>query len=146
MAMVVGLGLLGVGFSSWSDTLNIDATVETGTWEQVELSKGSCSQNVTCLVDPADTLNIDITNASPGYNYFQGFDIHNLGTVPVKIEDIQILASPQITATVSDVSVGDQIEQNGVSGDTVYGTVNMPVTEAGSYTCNVTFSFVPWNQ
>jgi hypothetical protein len=143
VALLMAVGFTGVGVSYWSETLDMSATVETGTYGS-ELSPGTPEPeaNVSCIID-GNTLNITITDATVGWYYYRNFDIHNNGTVPIKIESISISAPSEVTATVSDVHVDDVIEGGGTS----FGTVNMEVTEAGDYyDLQVTIDTILWNQ
>lgn len=139
----MGLGLMGVGVSYWSDTVLISGTVETGTYG-AQLSSGTPEPlaNVSCIID-GNILDITITDAGIGWYYYRNFDIHNIGTVPIKIQNITISSPAGVTTTVSGVSVNDVIE----GGEMPLGTVNMQVTVvADSYNVQVTIDTVLWNQ
>ena len=141
--LLLALCLTGVGYGMWSDEVYIEGTVEMG-YIGVVLSKGTCSQNVTASI-AIHTIDIGIDAGGEGEYEYSGFDIHNTGTIPVKIQDISIVCSNGLVAEVSGAGVGTQIEQSGVAPDTVYGTVTMTVSGAGTYSCEVTFYFVQWN-
>ena len=143
IALLLSLCVMGVGYAAWTDTVRIDGTVEMG-YIGVVLSKGTCSQNVTASI-AIHTIDIGIDAGGEGEYEYSGFDIHNTGTIPVKIQDISIVCSNGLVAEVSGAGVGTQIEQSGVAPDTVYGTVTMTVSGAGTYSCEVTFYFVQWN-
>jgi len=143
LALIIALALTGMGYGVWTDTLSIIGTVETGTYD-VELSPGTPdpSENVSCTID-GNTLNITITDAAVGWYYYRNFDVHNTGTVPVKIESIAISSPAGVTTTVSGIAVDDVIE----GGEMPLGTVNMQVTVAAeSYNVQVTIDTVLWNQ
>jgi len=140
IALLLALCVMGVGYAGWTDTVSIDGTMKTG-YIEVVLSEGGCSQNVTASI-VGHTIDIEI-DAGGGGVYGYCVNIRNMGTIPVKIQDI--VCSGELVAEVSGVGVGTQIEQSGVSPDTVDGTVTMTVPCAGNYTCEVTFYFVQWN-
>jgi len=143
IALLLALCVTGVGYAAWTDTVSIGGTVETG-YIGVELSVGDCSQNVTASI--ADhTIIIEIDAGGAGKYSYYNFDIHNVGTIPVKIQGIVKDCSGGPVPTVSGVEVGTQIEQDGVDPDTVCGNVTMTVPCAGTYICEVTFDFVQWN-
>lgn len=145
IALLLSLCVMGVGYSAWTDEVSIGGTMEMG-YIEVVLSDGQGfpSGNVTASI-VGHTIDIEIEAGGEGEYRYRNFDIHNTGTIPVKIKDIQIVCSPGLQAGVSGVGVGTQIEQSGVDPDTVYGTVAMTVPGAGTYTCEVTFYFVQWN-
>jgi len=142
IALLLALCVTGVGYAAWTDTVSIGGTVETG-YIGVVLSEGDCSQNVTASI-AGHTIDIKIDAGGAG-EYECHFDIHNMGTIPVKIQGIVKDCSGGLVPTVSGVEVGTQIEQDDVDPDTVSGIVTMAVPCAGTYTCEVTFDFVQWN-
>jgi hypothetical protein len=135
--------VMGIGYAGWTDTTSVGGTMQTG-YTEVGLSEGVGSENVTASI-LGHTLDIEIDAGGEGEYYYDDFDIHNLGTIPVKIQDIAIVCSPGLVTEVTRVGVGTQIEQSGVDPDTVYGTVTMTAPGAGTYSCEVTFHFIQWN-
>ena len=144
LALLLSLGITGIGYAAWTDELTVDGTVETG-YVAVVLTPGVSSGNVTASI-VGHTINIEIDAGGEGEYEYRDFGIHNTGTIPVKIQDIQVEPSGGLAAEVTGVEVGTQIEQSGVDPDTFYATVTMAVPGAGTYTCEVTFYFVQWNQ
>ena len=140
LALIVALMLTGVGYGIWSDTINISAIIETGAWGS-ELSPGTPDAGVSCIID-GNTLHITITDATVGSYSYTNFDIHNTGTVPIKIQSISISSPGEVNTTVSGISVNDVID----GGATSFGTVNMQVTVAGTYNVQVTIDTILWNQ
>jgi len=145
IALLLALCVTGVGYAAWTDTVSIGGTVETG-YIKVELSdgQGSPSGNVTASI-AGHTIIIKIVAGCAGKYSYYDFDIHNVGTIPVKIQGIVKDCSGGPVSTVTGVGVGTQIEQDGVDPDTVCGNVTMTVPCAGTYICKVTFDFVQWN-
>ncbi len=140
LALLAALVLTGMGYGIWSDTLTLSSTLDMGDWG-AELSPGIPDEGVSCII-VGDTLQITITDATVGWYYYTNFDIHNTGTVPVKIQSISISSPAGVTTTVSGISVDNVID----GGATLYGTVNMQVTAAGTYDVDVTINTVLWNQ
>lgn len=143
LAVFAALALSGMGYGIWTDTLTLSGTLEMGTYE-VEVIAGTPDSDVTCsiVVDTLDfTLDITIDTEGTGLYQYKSFGIHNIGTVPLRIQNIQI-SSPGVTTTVSGISVNNVID----GGATLYGTVNMQVTVAGTYNVQVTINTIPWNQ
>jgi len=94
-ALMLALGLSGVGFAHWSETLYIDGTINTGTldvewseednWDS-ELS-GKDFSSITCEIDDTDPnlLHVTVSNAYPCIDYYNLVNIHNTGTIPVHV-------------------------------------------------------------
>ena len=140
VALLAALALTGMGYGIWSDTLSISGTIETGSYGS-ELSPGTPDAGVSCIIY-GNTLHITITDATVGLYRYTNFDIHNTGTVPIKIQSISILSPAEVNTTVSGISVNDVID----GGATSFGTVNMQVTVAGTYNVQVTIDTILWNQ
>ena len=149
ITVLLSLCITGVGYATWTDEIAIDATAETG-YIDVVLTQGDCSHPdiITCSVSESDphTLEVILTNAPPG-DYACDFTIENTGTIPVKIQSIDIPEIPGVEVSVSGVAVGTQIEQAGVEPDSVEGAVLVTVHEGCQVTCSfeIAFSFVQWN-
>jgi len=148
IALLLSLCVTGIGYAAWTDTISFDGTVETG-YIGVELSPGECSSNnISCSVSDSHTLHISLTY--PAGTYTCDFTIDNTGTIPVKIQSIDIDTSGVpggVVVSVTGVYEGDQIEQAGVYPDSVEGMVGVIVPEDGSesFSFDVTFLFVQWN-
>jgi hypothetical protein len=149
IALLLSLCVMGIGYAGWTDTASIDGTMHTG-YIEVALSPGACSSNnISCSVSAPHTLHIALTYPDPG-TYTCGFTVDNTGTIPVKIQSIDIDSSGvpgDVGVSVSGVAEGDQIEQAGVDGESVEGMVEVIVPEDsnGSFSFDATFSFVQWN-
>ena len=141
LALLVALVLTGMGYGIWSDTLTLSTTLEMGTWD-AHLSPGVPDAGVSCNII-GDTLYITITGATVGSYSYTNFDVHNNGTVPVKIQSISISSPAGVTTGVSGISVNNVID----GGETLFGTVNMGVTVAAeSYGVQVTINTILWTQ
>jgi hypothetical protein len=149
IALLLSLCVTGIGYAAWTDAVSIGGTVEPGCIELL-LSLGDCSSNnISCSLSAPHTLHITLTYPDSG-TYNCGFTIENIGTIPLKIQSIDIDTSGVpggVEVSVSGVKEGDQIEQAGIGGDSVGGTVMVDVPETGSvlFSFDVTFSFVQWN-
>ena len=101
------------------------------------------SQNITLDVEPPDILDVSVSNALANTAYTGSFEVNNVGTVPIRIGSIDFDLPPNVTASVSGVSAGDQIEP----GETKSAIVSTSTPIAGkSYDFTVTFTFVLWNE
>jgi len=150
IALLLSLCVTGIGYAVWWDTASIEGTMRMG-YIEVDLSPGDCSApEITCSVSAPHTLVVTLTNALSG-TYACGFTITNTGTIPVKIQSIDIDTSGVPTGAevfVSGVAVGTpQIEQAGVDPDSVEGAVivTVPASCEGTFSFSVAFSFVQWN-
>lgn len=150
LALVIALGSLGVGLASWSEELVINAEVKTGNFD-CHLADISCRDNeggldvgsCTCDKTGDESFTVDIDNGYEGYECRASFDVTNGGTIPGKIDTIDI-DNPHgdIGVTLSGISVGDFIPVGGsVSGELeiVVGSDNV----GGSF--EVTIDTTRWN-
>lgn len=153
IAILVSLCVMGIGYAGWMDTADIDGTMHTGYIEMV-VTPGECSSNnISCSVAAPHTLQITLTEAEPD-TYTCGFTITNTGTIPVKIQGIDIDTSgvpAGVDVSVTGVVKGTQIEQAGAEegeeDDSAEGMVIVIVPENGnlSFSFDVEFSFIQWN-
>jgi hypothetical protein len=104
LVLVIAMAGLGLGWATWTKTLNIDGTVETGevdfAYDSIPSSLviselGGIGQTHGSFEDPdgdgiAYKLNISLENVCPDYESKVEFTAHNLGTVPVKIDHVKI--------------------------------------------------------
>lgn len=163
LALVLALGLGGVGYATWADVLTITGTVNTGTVSAV-LSTGACSDDevkdvssISCVLTDPKTLTVTVTNAYPSITYTCEFDVHNTGTVPVILKPVVInLAGVPAGATITVLKddgnplEGTQIEQFGGDPDTIYGKItvhiNNTVDQGGSFSFSVTIDATQYNE
>lgn len=146
LALLVALGLTGMGYSVWSDTLSISGMVQTGTWG-VQVTKGTCSDpGVIGCSGSGGVLTVTLTNAPDG-SYYCWFDVKNTGNIPIKIQSIGVSGLPlEVTVdSIEYVGEGDQIDAYGIKSGKVNFTVAVDDGQVtGTFT--VTFVVVPWNQ
>ncbi len=146
MALLVAMGLTGVGYAMWYDIVTINGTMETGTWGVV-LSNLTCSASVSCSA-AGNVLEVTVTNAQLGTGYSCNFTITSTGTIPVKML-VDPLSVPLGVATQIINITGDGIID---PGETETGGVHIslqsepPVNPSKGQTFTVTVSGVPWNQ
>jgi hypothetical protein len=149
IVLLLALCVMGVGYTAWMDEVSIEGTLTTG-YIQVVLSPGAGSDpEISCYVSAPYTLVVTLTDAEPG-TYTCGFTISNTGTIPVKIQSIALSGVPAGVGVSVDsgVAEGTQIEQAGVSPDSVNGVVTVTVPQENgkvSFTFYVDFSFIQWN-
>jgi len=147
LALVMGLGLMGVGVSYWSDTLNIGATVNTAealfeltaTGNTTSPSGGS----VTCQVDN-DALEVTVIDADTAYDYYGHFTIENTGDIPLKMLVAESTVPLKVVALIVDMS-GDGIIDPTETEDGKVHVYLEDDTQLGQ-TFTVITNAVPWNQ
>lgn len=90
MTLVLALGLAGVGYALWSDSLYLEGTVNTGdiglVWTQgepwdTEIPEKDVSWGFCEII--GNTLYITVTDAYPSIYYHFPIDLHGVGSVPV---------------------------------------------------------------
>jgi len=148
IALLLALCVTGIGYAAWTDEVSFEGTAKSG-YIEVVLSPGACSgPQITCSVSAPHTLVVTLMDAPPG-TYTCGFTITNTGTIPVKIQSIDIsgVLPTGVEVSVLGVVEGMQIEQAGVYPDNVDGMVQVMVLESCIVSCafEVAFSFVQYN-
>jgi predicted ribosomally synthesized peptide with SipW-like signal peptide len=85
--VVVMLALMGVGYAAWTDQLNINGTVTTGTLDvKLQVPGFDPSQGCTMVLSNGDdTLTLAATNVTPGMVCWSQIEVNNVGSIPVLI-------------------------------------------------------------
>lgn len=157
IALLLALGLSGIVYGGWSDTLLINAEVHTGAYGIAITAGGGSNQYITCWVDPnfPATLHVeldDTVGVLPG-DYSCTFTAEDTGVIPVTAQNPVIFPDPP--ATGATVNVTDMSGNNFFEGTQIdpgaagakWGRVNVHLAEAVSdFAFTVTFSVIPWNQ
>jgi hypothetical protein len=159
LAVVLTLGIAGVGFGWWSEPVTIAGTANTG-YLQLKLTDIECSNsNITCTQTGGGPehdfteFTIAVTDAYPGYVGRVTFDVTNTGTIPARIYSGSsgVFVPPWAEVHIDDVLVfGVQPMMPGESYLDRYIEVEIP---APGLNCpeNAFFSFtlkieaVQWN-
>lgn len=114
LALVMALMLMGVGYAYWQDTITLESTVKTGTFD-VAWGLAGCSvtidpnsayggANVAHLsaagitLDAVDTdkLVMEIQNLFPGATGVINLFLDNRGTVPARFQDMALTFDPAV--------------------------------------------------
>jgi hypothetical protein len=125
LVAVLALAMMGFGFAKWSDYVKFEGSVATGNvgvnieagettdlgadpnyppgdnWEGKDVA--SCTVTTECNT----TLVVNIENAYPWYKPGFSFRINGLGTVPVKVEELKILACQDPKGLGNFIKVAD---------------------------------------
>lgn len=128
--------MLGVAHAHWSDVLDINGTLQTGT-EDVKFTECWVSEFDPCGVgersayitvdqdgNPDDKIHVSITNAYPGYRPIIHFNIGNVGTIPAKLDRI-IWTTPLPAWASADYSFPDRL----AVGEVKEGFINFQFTQ-----------------
>ena len=101
LALIMALGLTGIGYSAWLDMVNINGTVEVGSWGVGLTNAFGTTDNTSLSVGPSNVLNITLTQTSAGTTYSGVFDVSDNGTVPIKIQSILPVTPPSGIASIT---------------------------------------------
>lgn len=115
--VLLSLGVIGAGYAQWTGTLDVNGTVETGIFGHNWV--GCSSNDPPGTIDPGKTQDVAwcdtsisgdeltiyaiINNAYPNYQCQVSGLVHNNGTVPEMIDDVDITTSSPLLV-VTDVS------------------------------------------
>jgi len=134
MVLVLLLAAVGVGYAKWSKELQIEGNIYTG-----EVIVGF--DNVRCVEVPevegkdvgycdvsgeGDSFKVELFNAYPCYGVDVYYDINNLGTIPVKIEAIELV---HVSVDGTIIPVGEPLQVCTVYGidlDATTGSILIP--------------------
>ena len=157
LILLIALATLGLAYGSWTDQLNINGTVGTGTFDvrmdslYMDFAAPGCDAAISA---DGKTLTVTIANAYPGYSCAGGVSIKNVGTVPAKINGLVQVTNTvpaaftttppglvyMTDATGNVVPAGGSFTLNaGITGGGVMWNFAMPASETGHE--GETFSF-----
>ena len=106
MVAIMSLGLLGVGYALWSETLHINGTVSTGNvgvelsgpviieWGPGEALKPTIANCAGVLSADGNSITVTVTNAYPSYECYVIFDVHGVGNVPAHVHQPEKMSGP----------------------------------------------------
>ncbi|MEM2619309.1 MAG: hypothetical protein QW356_07530 [Candidatus Hadarchaeales archaeon] len=162
-ALIVALAMTGVAFAHWTDTLYINGTVNTGTFD-AELSVGEgrdsepdCKDVSSIsgeLSEDKNTITVTIRNAYPCIDYYLPIDVHCTGTVPLIIERIIIDKGNLPENTKLEIipamigfplEEGTQLHYCDVASGELHVHLDEDAQENTTYNFSVTINVVQWN-
>lgn len=171
--IIVAIMVIAGAVAMWSDTLKINATIKTGevkvkfsSWmcsdsgsdpqaegEGFHNDEGknvaSCNVNVGVSDEEGNPIKLDVmlNNAYPGYSVDVTFIVDNIGTIPVKLLNYNIIGVDGNALSVSlSVPKDAQIDSRGSSTYTLHITVLQNAAESSTYTFEVDLTFAQWNE
>ncbi len=170
-ALAVVLASIAAAYSMWSETLVVNANIDTG---EVAVSFGevACSDTgadpqlgdpfnngegkdvASCSYELAEDENgnmvemtVTISNAYPGYEACIDFDVVNTGTIPVKLLSYEFEGVNETALTVSlEVPEDTQIHPEEASPYRLCIGVLQDADENSEYTFTLTLTFAQWNE
>jgi hypothetical protein len=99
LTLVVALGLMGVGYAQWQQTLTVTGSVSTGTFDTqfqnvsfVRDTNNVANGNVASVL--AHSFTVNVTDLYPGCEESARFDVANTGSVPAKVNVFKITFTP----------------------------------------------------
>ncbi|RLG56692.1 MAG: hypothetical protein DRN83_03420 [Hadesarchaea archaeon] len=169
-AVIVILGMTGIAYAHWSETLYISGTVKTGelnarwsagpSWDTEPPEKDVSF--IECYLDPEDetghTLIVEVKNAYPSIHYYQLIDLHNTGTIPLHVWSVDIDDGEMPDGTtieildVDDVDIPDEFQDYVTSdldiepceqihpGETAYGVIHVHLPQSAGQGAEYSFS------
>jgi len=168
--IIMAIMVIAGAVAMWSDTLKINATIKTGE-VKVKFSSWMCSDEgpdpqaqgfhngegkdvASCNVDVEVIeegnpikLSVTLDNAYPGYSVDVTFTVDNIGTIPVKLLNYNIMDVDVNALSVSlSVPEDTQIDSGGSSTYTLHITVLQNAAESSTYTFEVDLTFAQWNE
>lgn len=131
--LMLFVGLIGVSYSLYKDRLNIDSVVAMGDIDVIfsdlyikESSPGSYGSIDVNMADSGKNIEINITDAMPGYFSLICFEVINNGTVPVLY---------QLDGSGGDGFISVSADPGCIypGGDTAQGQININVGDYSEY-------------
>jgi len=163
VALAVVLAVMGMSYALWSKELFISGEVHTGTLDVVFRDVTCSDQGIDnpyipepkdvaeCsveLTDEDEVMIVTITNAYPCYWCNITFSLVNVGTIPVKIQSIEIRNpnEAEVNVYLKGLELGDQIDPGeGLSGELDIH-VKQGAEQGATYTFSIRIFVVQWNE
>ncbi len=183
MALVLVLGMVGGAYAAWGDDLLVDGTVETGdinvyfydfevVYDEDSNTKDGeevATVSLVSVCEDAKELKFEIDNAYPQFMANIDFEVHNQGSIPVKLQSVDIDAPDELKVEnkgwwcwncgnwkwkcecepeVPELEVGTQLN----TCDKAKGSIGVEVSpdcsaeQDETYTFTVTYEFIQWNK
>lgn len=157
LALVLALGSMGVGYALWSDSLYLEGTIETGEVDTAIVSVASddagidpgynkdVASTVVAIVD-SKTATVTITDGYPSYSNYIHFSTDILGTVPVRLQAINIDNPNQCITVDAWDGIGEQRHPGERADNTMYIHIEQCAEQGATYTFTVEFFYVQYNE
>lgn len=133
LILLIALSTLGLAYGAWTDTLNINGTVKTGTLEVQFTNLWWSDNNCTYALDPTNhTLTISAVNAYPGFWCEGSVEIKNTGTIPVKIMPVNVTTTGPDYWDIYPYAATAVTIQPGMTGAGTLIEFAIPMSETGN--------------
>jgi hypothetical protein len=157
--VMIALMVAGFAYAHWSETLYITGTVNTGKLDAKMSAKESWDSepddkdfsSISCEVSENDpkTLIVTVKNAYPCIDYYQKFDVTNIGTIPLHIVGFNVDPGTLPVNTKLEISMDNPLPVQVHPGESAYGKIHIHLDEDAAentkYTFSVTIEVVQWN-
>ena len=170
VALILALGMTGVAFAQWNETLYITGTVNTGTvdvawseggsWDTDDYPyapEGKDVSGIICEIDveKPNILHVTVYNAYPCIDYFNVVDIHCVGSIPVHLYEVFVSPpDPNVLVEISyyedaGCTVPAVLPVQLHTDDTIYVQIHVHITELAlqnhTYMFDAEIKAVQWN-
>ena len=157
LALVLALGSMGVGYALWSDSLYLEGTINTGEVDTEIISIASDDVGIdpgydkhvatteVAIID-SKTATITVTNGYPSYSNWVHFTTAILGTVPVRLQAINIVNPNQCITVDAWNGIGEQRHPGDFADNTLRFHIEQCSEQGGEYTFTVEFFYVQYNE
>lgn len=153
LVLVLAMGIMGVGYAMWSDSLYLDGTVHTGDigleWSQGDpFDTEPADKDVSwgeCYID-GETLYITIYNAYPSIDYIFPIDLHGLGSVPVHTGMTIVGGNIDYSWVTMPAWGGLQIHQSEMLFGDIVIHLDNTASENTTYTMQVQLDYWQYNE
>jgi hypothetical protein len=133
LILLIALSTLGLAYGAWTDTLNINGTVQTGTFEVQFTNLWWSDTNCSYVMDSTNhTLTITANNAYPGFWCEVSVEVKNTGSIPVKILPVAVTTSGPDYWDVYPYYTSATTLQPGQTGAGTAINFTIPMTETGN--------------
>ena len=143
LIVVLSLGIIGVGYAAWSQTLSVTGTVAAGTYD-VQLTNVSKTDDVngvatiSATLADSHTITIALSKLYPGSVEKVNFDVKNNGTIPSKVTAITINT---VSGTTLDIDLSGADAHNDVTASLTGITTSTTIAGGATITpCVLTFT------
>jgi len=165
ISLVLTLCLAGVGvvYAHWTQTLEIEGTVETGVLDveflqcgvtEISDPLGTGETTVDCINTDGDgdldAMLINMSNVTVCYTVEIDFDVHNNGSVPLVIDAIVVTmdqtsqGDDAFDIQLQGIAIGDEI--NPCDSKPCILRIHVLAEEVGCYGFFITIEAVNWNE
>lgn len=143
LMLVAAILLMGAGYALWHEDLKIDGEICTGEldfkFDAKYLGSHCYAEGSADVDDDGHTIQLSLSNMSPGEESKFKICIENTGTIGLEVEDVSV------TATGDDNNALDQITINSMSVQDYFAEVlEGLILQPGDEACDTLVFYVDW--